>query len=310
MITTNVDTTNPGQFLACCGLFELAHRLWDGTEGWFDKANGKTVFCLQNAKLEIQALGLLQALTSCSIMKLSSAENGKLAISEATKMLDLENQINTFDVLETDDDNEEEEEEEREDQELYFGTPFSMRLDWWCDNSNRNNENKNFKVWSGKQKIDEIVTLSQNALKDIYGIEDFLNKNIQLRKFEQNQKIAMKGGKKPKEKKISASYFDARCYTHKRDVGYSLDKQTIKVVTYPAVELLALIGVQRFQPVTYKKQCFMYATWTSPMPIAVAAAIACGMTSSRDSCIHEFYLQAREDSGKYKSFSYSKIKGK
>ena len=80
MITTNVDTTNPGQFLACCGLFELAHRLWDGTEGWFDKANGKTVFCLQNAKLEIQALGLLQALTSCSIMKLSSAENGKLAI--------------------------------------------------------------------------------------------------------------------------------------------------------------------------------------------------------------------------------------
>ena len=27
-ITVNVDVTNPGQFLACCGLLELADRLW------------------------------------------------------------------------------------------------------------------------------------------------------------------------------------------------------------------------------------------------------------------------------------------
>lgn len=30
-----VDLTNPGQFFACCGLLELADRLWPGTEGWF-----------------------------------------------------------------------------------------------------------------------------------------------------------------------------------------------------------------------------------------------------------------------------------
>lgn len=28
----NVDPTNPGQFFACCGLLELADRLWPGTE--------------------------------------------------------------------------------------------------------------------------------------------------------------------------------------------------------------------------------------------------------------------------------------
>ncbi len=34
-ITVNVDVTNPGQFFACCGLLELANRLWPGAEGWF-----------------------------------------------------------------------------------------------------------------------------------------------------------------------------------------------------------------------------------------------------------------------------------
>ena len=34
--SVRVDLTNPGQFLACCGLLELAHRLWPGAEGWFE----------------------------------------------------------------------------------------------------------------------------------------------------------------------------------------------------------------------------------------------------------------------------------
>ena len=35
-ISVPVDPTNPGQFFACCGLLELADRLWGGAEGWFD----------------------------------------------------------------------------------------------------------------------------------------------------------------------------------------------------------------------------------------------------------------------------------
>ena len=37
-ITVKVDLTNPGQFFACCGLLELADRLWPGAEGWFGDA--------------------------------------------------------------------------------------------------------------------------------------------------------------------------------------------------------------------------------------------------------------------------------
>jgi len=34
-IRVNVDLTNPGQFFACCGLLELADRLWERAHGWF-----------------------------------------------------------------------------------------------------------------------------------------------------------------------------------------------------------------------------------------------------------------------------------
>lgn len=37
-IRINVNVTNPGQFFACCGLLELADRLWPGAEGWFDNS--------------------------------------------------------------------------------------------------------------------------------------------------------------------------------------------------------------------------------------------------------------------------------
>ena len=34
-IRVKVDPTNPGQFFACCGLLELADRIWDEAQGWF-----------------------------------------------------------------------------------------------------------------------------------------------------------------------------------------------------------------------------------------------------------------------------------
>ncbi len=36
-IRIRVDPSNPGQFFACCGLLEMAERLWKGGEGWFEK---------------------------------------------------------------------------------------------------------------------------------------------------------------------------------------------------------------------------------------------------------------------------------
>ena len=40
-----VDRANPGQFFACCGLLELADRLWPGAQGWFEQEE----FCIFTA---------------------------------------------------------------------------------------------------------------------------------------------------------------------------------------------------------------------------------------------------------------------
>jgi CRISPR-associated protein Csx14 len=45
-ITINLDVTNPGQFFACCGLLELADRLWPGAEGWFGDCD--RTFCISS----------------------------------------------------------------------------------------------------------------------------------------------------------------------------------------------------------------------------------------------------------------------
>jgi hypothetical protein len=63
-ITVAVDPTNPGQFFACCGLLELADRLWPGAEGWFgeggreflidcDGTLGQLVNAIASAELKI-----------------------------------------------------------------------------------------------------------------------------------------------------------------------------------------------------------------------------------------------------------------
>lgn len=52
-ISVEVNASNPGQFFACCGLLELADRLWPGAEGWFSP---------EDDKFRIAAKGSLESL--------------------------------------------------------------------------------------------------------------------------------------------------------------------------------------------------------------------------------------------------------
>ena len=52
-----VDLSNPGQFFACCGLLELADRLWPGAEGWFERRE----FCVLTIDQSNSLTKLLEA---------------------------------------------------------------------------------------------------------------------------------------------------------------------------------------------------------------------------------------------------------
>lgn len=60
-IRINVDITNPGQFFACCGLLELADRLWPGAEGWFTD-NDQEFLIWSNGTLNdlVEAIGMAE----------------------------------------------------------------------------------------------------------------------------------------------------------------------------------------------------------------------------------------------------------
>jgi CRISPR-associated protein Csx14 len=67
-ITVKVDVTNPGQFFACCGLLELADRLWPSAEGWFGENDQK--FCVTGSGTLRELLGALIANSPTAVERL------------------------------------------------------------------------------------------------------------------------------------------------------------------------------------------------------------------------------------------------
>lgn len=101
-IRVRVDAANPGQFFACCGLLELADRLWKGVEGWFEKG----MFCL--CPLDRQEDRTLKSLLH---------EIGKTPLA----------QIDTGDDFSS---------------PMGFPSPFALLIDWWKDESTGGNQLK------------------------------------------------------------------------------------------------------------------------------------------------------------------------
>jgi len=286
-----VDITNPGQFFACCGLFELAHRLWPGVESYFDTQAGMFIFPCKSQESGIE---LLKKLRECSLEGLSDAERQELKSLETRKQ-ELKKQKKKLDP---------QEEKRRKalgdkarSGRLTLGEPFSLLLDWW-----QTEDETTPKTWAGKQEIHKIARAAQKALSPavINNPEDILDYACVLRSTWEYVK------KSDENKKVAPFYFDARSFVHSLDTGFSLDVQELELMAYPAVELLALVGLQRFRPAA-QRQDFDYWIWTHPMPALVAAAIVCGAASAEASIRYRFRLRFRDDRGRYKAFEYANL---
>jgi CRISPR-associated protein Csx14 len=135
-IRVAVDPTNPGQFFACCGLLELADRLWPGAEGWFEGG----YFCL-DAKGTLPEL--LQALVAREPEEVTRLANG-LEVKRLIAPLRL-----TFDG----------------------DPPVAFTLDSWMTVKVEKGEvlaaaNPPWNFWSGQQTSMRIWTALRSALAD------------------------------------------------------------------------------------------------------------------------------------------------
>jgi CRISPR-associated protein Csb3 len=285
-ITIPVDLTNPGQFFACCGLLELADRLWPGAEAWFERKQ----FCILTPD------------------RSRSPNNVLVAARDLKTWVDGD----LDDPLEEPD----EDEPDGSEKEPPF-QPFELRsvdqkvrihLDWWKD--------KSIKPWAGSMKdrtilramLASINPQSEHPFDDCRAVFDQVKAAPLLEDGMKPRKV--------KRKKREPFYFDPRRgnKSHPLDCGFSPDTHKMEAECCPALEALCFIGLQRARPaMTDKANQSRYVVWTKPssddpgLPANIVGAVTSGMLPwpSLGTYIFENYF--RTDQRKHKSFSQSTL---
>lgn len=264
-ITVTVDVTNPGEFFACCGLLELADRLWPGAEGWFVENQ----FCIScsgdltalldrlahtpvNSSVTDEGLRRLGTLLSAKKSSLSEGEREEKEVLRA----------------------------KWQEERLHFDEPFDLWLDWWRD---ERGERTPLKTWAAKQFILEIVRPLQDALKVVLGQSphhDILQRTSKIDGL--------------------PLYFDshAHCQSTALDTGFSLYdlRKIIRLSdsTRPALELLAFIGLQRFQVLFDTEDSLLrFNAWSNSLPVLVAPIVARGIQLLPRGRLYQFRLLNR-----------------
>jgi CRISPR-associated protein Csb3 len=265
-IRINVNPANPGQYFACCGLLELADRLWRGAEGWLEKNRfcidcGGTLkevldtlvdCCLTNTMTELQH-ARFQEISSLSVAKRRSTgveDEG----TELEKLL--------------------------REAPIVLKGPLDITLDWFTDDYAGGSR---FKTWAGQQSVLEIATKMKDALNGTaWRTEECLSFSVTKcgLPFNFDSDLGGQGGA--------------------IDVGFSFDPLAGSALTRidpsarPALELLAFIGLQRFRPVEIKgENRFLYTAWNRPLPIQVAMPAVCGAMPIAGANRYEFRLLYR-----------------
>ena len=251
-ISIDVDLRNPGQFLACCGLLELANRLWPGSEGWFVTKERLATFCVATYSDCSDPLGEI-------VRKLC-----------ATNVTIVNGQGST-----------------KADRQPVILTSFKLRLDWWLD-SYGDGDKSELKIWSGQQTPARNITNLQNDWRVCFS------------RAGSGGSARLLSHREPASGRFG---FDPSASWEPLDVGFSPNKQGMRVQTSPATEILAAIGLQRCRPkpVENKRRWFWYRPWNTPIDIVVAPAVMIDV--SQRSLVYKFPVVMRNS--RYGSFGWA-----
>jgi CRISPR-associated protein Csb3 len=254
MLRISLDPTNPGQFLACCGLLELADRAWKGAEGWFDSPQ---VFCLRPNSEEAVATvpPLLPLLASCRLTNTMTEQQVERleALSELTTrqrqaQAGLEEEKKGLEKL-------------RREAPLLLHAPFHLRLDWFLDDRAGGTA---FKTWAGQQSVLDIA----------HGMHQALG-NGSWQDLPASRWFSVSGAENGLPFHFDS---DLGSQASALDVGFSCDPLGMRTRTRPLLELGAFVGLQRFRPRREPgENQYHYAYWCKPLPPSLAAVAACGL---------------------------------
>jgi CRISPR-associated protein Csb3 len=268
-IEIRVDLTNPGQFFACCGLLEIAHRTWPGAEGWFEGG-----FFLISGSQECSLHVLLGNLAESAVANIMTpAQNARLEeLTAKTKkqreaIAGLDDEKKALESL-------------RRELPIVLTGGIAFHIDWFCDEFAGGSR---FKTWAGQQSVLDIARAMHGAMTS------------ETKQSGSSLWNSARGIGLPFN-------FDSDLggQGSSLDVGFSFDPLAASEATRiegtcrPALELLCFIGLQRFRPREIpRKNRFAYTAWSTPLLPSVASAVACGAVSVSNDPAYEFKLLYR-----------------
>jgi CRISPR-associated protein Csb3 len=251
MIRVNVDPTNPGQFFACCGLLELADRLWPGAEGYFAESGREFHITCGGSLGEV-----LNSLMECELTNTMTCE-------QQARLAELGNKSNPSRKIPGAEEEKKSLEKMKRENPILFMLNPKLEINWFLDNFAGGSR---FKTWAGQQSVLDISQSMKSALNgDGWRNEHCLAFSVTGSglPFNFDSDLGGQGGA--------------------MDVGFSIDSLAGNSLTRidpparPALELLAFIGLQRFRPLEIKgENRFLYTVWKQSLPIQVAQPAACG----------------------------------
>jgi len=286
IIRIRLDPLNPGHFLACCGVLELAERSWGGAEGWFE--GRADFFCA--APVDPEASKKHAGLTILEQLKHAELVNMRITDEQLRRLDELA--VATKKSKKSDPDAMDREShklasekkkldalwDEVKDGALFLGAPFDLRLDWYLDAKTGAGR---FKTWAGQQNITDIALELKNAIPRVLFVEN-------------SEWLFATGACQ------TSLHLDAIGGGTDLDIGFSFDPLKIRAAEKrPLVEILALIGLQRFSPRQVGENRYTYSAWHYPIAARAAQGVARGFGAAS---AHAFEFRLLYRSKYLKSF--------
>lgn len=296
-IDIQVNPHNPAQYLACCGIFEIAAR--------FDLAATSRWDISTNPTLRIESEVAESDLVSSIIETCTRQDHWKerdVNSTENVVRIDVEFKIQTQDQV--------------------------IELDWWYETlSQQSLSNKGmkegekidaksaWKMYAGRLTAEDIIKELDEAKRGM--IEA-------CREISEASVISSLGDLLTKQIGMTRRFgFDPRSSRTSLDVGFSYDALDEPTPTYPFTEMLAVIGVQSFFPprtapsrqldstrgfVKEPKGIFFdYCLWLESLPIALARVCAVGAVAQPESSLIPLRSKRIKERGEYSNLTISNL---
>ncbi len=244
-MTIPVDLTNPGQFFACCGLLELADRLWPGAEGWFDGDVFRLVcgHSLRDLLEQVASLSVANTMTPTQLARLEELSRRLAKVNDGA-----DDEFSLLDAM-------------RRKAPICLSGEIHLLINWFCDPNTRGFA---LKTWAGQQSVLTIAReMHAGLIRLVPQIHDdpwLPIRDIGL-PFNFDSDIGGQGTG--------------------RDIGFVFDSfKSGRIARFnrgcrPILEFLCFVGLQRFRPLELRGgDAFRYAAWSIALPTTIAAVAA------------------------------------